>query len=78
MTNVVETVLLSPGCNFPEAQAAGAGLIVARDAQAIAASLQQLLSAPEELRQMGENGRALVQIDECAEARTAVEEDTRS
>jgi glycosyltransferase involved in cell wall biosynthesis len=54
-------VLLSPGCNFPEVQAAGAGLVVPRDAHAIATSLQHLLSAPECLRQMGEQGRALVQ-----------------
>lgn len=53
-------VLLSPGCNFPQAQAVGAGLIVARDADAIAASLVKLLSAPDALRQMGEKGRALV------------------
>jgi glycosyltransferase involved in cell wall biosynthesis len=54
-------VLLSPGCNFPQVQAAGAGIVVARDAPAIAASMRQLLSGPAALQQMGEKGRALVE-----------------
>ncbi len=54
-------VLLSPGCNFPEVQAAGAGLVVARQTDAIAAALRQLLAEPGALRQMGIRGRALVE-----------------
>jgi glycosyltransferase involved in cell wall biosynthesis len=54
-------VLLSPGCNFPEVESAGAGLVVARDTESIATGLSRLLSNPDRLVHMGERGRALVE-----------------
>lgn len=53
-------VMLSPGCNFPEVDAAGCGLTVPADEAAMAAALIELLGEPERLRTMGEAGRALV------------------
>lgn len=53
-------VLISPDCHFPEVQEAGAGLIVSNDRVALAIALAGLLERPQELRDMGERGRALV------------------
>ncbi|HEY6141402.1 MAG TPA: glycosyltransferase [Thermoanaerobaculia bacterium] len=51
-------VMLSPECHFPEAERAGAGVIVERDPERMAAALTSLAAAPARLRAMGEAGRA--------------------
>lgn len=56
-------VMLSPECHFPDAERAGAGIIVERDPAAMAAALEALLADPERLRAMGEAGRAWMQRD---------------
>lgn len=53
-------VLLSPGCHFPEAQSAGAGLVTDIDAPSIARQISLLLSDPGRLMAMGKAGRELV------------------
>lgn len=53
-------VLLSPGCHFPEVEAAQAGRVVAPSADALAEALGDLLSDPARLRAMGERGREFV------------------
>lgn len=52
--------LLSPRCNFPEAAQAGAALEVEPAVDPLADALESLLENPEEARQMGLRGRALV------------------
>lgn len=52
-------VILSPGCNLPEAAAAGAGLIVEPQPEPLAAALQALLTDPGRRAQMGAAARAL-------------------
>lgn len=54
-------VLLSPGCNFPEAEAAGAGRIAPADVPALETEMSGLLSDPERLKAMGRAGRRLVE-----------------
>jgi glycosyltransferase involved in cell wall biosynthesis len=54
-------VLLTPGCGFPEAQAAGAGRIVDPGAGPLARALLEMLSDPSRLERMGRAGRALVE-----------------
>jgi len=56
-------VMLSPECNFREAERAGAGVTVARDPELMAASMESLLADPARLRAMGEAGRALMRRD---------------
>jgi glycosyltransferase involved in cell wall biosynthesis len=56
-------VMLSPECNFREAERAGAGVIVPRDPQQMAAAMAALLADRARLRAMGEAGRALVLRD---------------
>jgi glycosyltransferase involved in cell wall biosynthesis len=56
-------VLLSPGCHFPEAQAAGAGRVVSPTVEALTEGLGSLLSETGALRTMGERGRELVVRD---------------
>lgn len=53
-------VLLSPGCHFPQVEAAGAGRVVAPSPDALAEALGDLLSDPARLRAMGERGREYV------------------
>jgi glycosyltransferase involved in cell wall biosynthesis len=53
-------VLISPGCNLPEAEAAGAAVIVEKNVDAIAAATSGLLADPDRLRMMGEAGRRFV------------------
>jgi len=53
-------VLLSPGCNFPEVEAAAAGLVVRPEPGIIAKALIKLLTNPEKLKEMGRRGRDLV------------------
>lgn len=54
-------VLISPDCHFPEVATAGAGTIAGSDVNAITEALLRLLANPDELREMGRRGRALVQ-----------------
>lgn len=53
-------VMLSPECNFPEVESAGAGIIVDAEAGQMAVALRELLGDPASLRRMGEAGRRLV------------------
>jgi glycosyltransferase involved in cell wall biosynthesis len=53
-------VMISPGCHFPEVEAAGAGRIVEADAESMAAALRDLLAEPARLKEMGSRGRDLV------------------
>lgn len=56
-------VLLSPGCHFPEVEAAGAGRVVARASDALANALREMMPDPVRLRVMGEKARDLVRRD---------------
>lgn len=47
-------LILTEGCNLPEAATHGAGMVVARHRDALAAALKHLLEAPSVRRQMGE------------------------
>ena len=49
-------VLATPGCNLPEIEAAGAGLIVEPEPEAVARALPEIL----ERKDRGERGRSLV------------------
>jgi glycosyltransferase involved in cell wall biosynthesis len=49
-------VLLSPGCHFPEVEAAGAGLVVPPTPEALARTLVELLGQSERLKTMGASG----------------------
>lgn len=53
-------VLLSHGCNLPEAETANAGLVVEPTEDILAESLKKLLSDRESLAKMGENARNLI------------------
>lgn len=53
-------VLLSPGCNLPEAEQHGAGLIVPPQIEALTHALSNLLEDREKLQQMGKRARLLV------------------
>lgn len=53
-------VMLSPGCNFPEVEAAGAGVVIDADPAAMADVMMRLLSDRDELRAMGVRGRRLI------------------
>ncbi len=55
-------VLLTPGCNFPEAISAGAALSVEPETGSCTEGLRQLLASSEtQLQAMGQRGRALVE-----------------
>lgn len=53
-------VLLSPGCNLPEAQTANAGLIVDPTSESLTQALQMLLNTETDLTQMSANAQQLV------------------
>lgn len=53
-------LLLTTGCNFPEAASVGAGSIDPPEADALARSLARWIDAPESRRAAGDAGRALV------------------
>ncbi len=53
-------VLLSPGCHFPEVEAAGAGRISPADPSAMASAMESMLGEPDRLREMGRKGRAFI------------------
>jgi glycosyltransferase involved in cell wall biosynthesis len=50
-------VILTPGCNLPDIESRGAGLLVERETDALAAALRTLLTSPIQRRAMGENGQ---------------------
>jgi glycosyltransferase involved in cell wall biosynthesis len=52
-------VLLSPGCNFPEAETANAGKIVVSEVESLQAAMQAMFSDAN-LVQMGQNARQLI------------------
>jgi glycosyltransferase involved in cell wall biosynthesis len=54
-------VLLTPGCHFPEAVEAGAGVVVAREVEPLRAALVALLSDADRRAEMGRAARALVE-----------------
>jgi glycosyltransferase involved in cell wall biosynthesis len=54
-------VILSPGCNLPEVEPAGAGLEVPPEIEPLAAALDRLLTDTELRLKMGEAARALVE-----------------
>lgn len=54
-------VVLTPGCHFPEAEQAGAGLVVERAVEPLAGALRALLADPERRAAMGRAARALVE-----------------
>lgn len=54
-------VLLTPGCNFPEAAEAGAGVVAAREIGALAGALHPLLTDASRRASMGRLARELVQ-----------------
>jgi glycosyltransferase involved in cell wall biosynthesis len=53
-------VMLSPGCNFPEVEAVGAGVVIGADPTAMAEVMMRFLSDRDELRAMGVRGRRLI------------------
>lgn len=53
-------VLLSPGCHFPEVEKVGAGRVVPPEPEALSIAIADLLSNPEELKEMGKKGRDFV------------------
>lgn len=53
-------VILSPGCNFPEAAACGAGLEVAPQVEPLAAALRSLLTDAPRRAAMGQHARHLI------------------
>jgi glycosyltransferase involved in cell wall biosynthesis len=53
-------VIVTPGCNLPDVEDRGAGLLVARQTEAISAALNVLLESPERCREMGAAGQAWV------------------
>jgi len=54
-------ILMSPGCNLPEAEEAGAAVIVEKDAGAVGAAMSRLLDDRTTLTAMGEAGRRFVE-----------------
>lgn len=53
-------VLISPGCNFPDVVAAGAGIICENDVDTLCANFATLLGDRERLNRLGRAGRRLV------------------
>jgi glycosyltransferase involved in cell wall biosynthesis len=53
-------VVLSPGCHFPGVERAGAGRIVAADPVPLAEVFEELIAAPDLVREMGTRARELV------------------
>ncbi len=54
-------LILTPGCNLPDLEARGAGLLVDRQIEPLAEALRSLLVDPARRRAMGARGRAWVQ-----------------
>lgn len=53
-------VLLSHGCNLPEAETAHAGYVVDVDENELASALEKIFSDPHNLQKMGENAQNLI------------------
>lgn len=53
-------VLLSPGCHFPETEAAGVGRVSSAEPSALASALSDMLEHPGKLREMGRRAREFV------------------
>jgi glycosyltransferase involved in cell wall biosynthesis len=53
-------IVVTPGCNLPDVETRGAGLLVERAIEPLAAALRALLADPDRRRRMGEQGRAWV------------------
>ena len=53
-------VILTPGCNLPDVESRGAGLLVNREVEPLAAAIRDLLRDQVRRRAMGESGRAWV------------------
>ncbi len=53
-------VILTPGCNLPDVETRGAGLLVDRAVEPLAAALRTLLTDADRRKAMGEQGRAWV------------------
>ena len=51
-------LILTPGCNLPDLEARGAGLLTPRDPEPLAAAIDALLSDPDRRRAMGARARA--------------------
>jgi len=56
-------VMLSPGCNMPELERAGAGVIVPKDCLAMTRALEDLVRDRDRLRTMGQAGRDIAVRD---------------
>lgn len=69
-------VLISPGCNLPEAAAAGAGMEVEPTVEALAEALEALLSDPARRAEMGAAARRLVEARFTWDAAAGQLEDT--
>ncbi len=53
-------LILTPGCNMPDLEVHGAGLLADRQVEPLAAALRTLLADPDRGRAMGHQGRAWV------------------
>jgi glycosyltransferase involved in cell wall biosynthesis len=53
-------VIITPGCYFPQVEAADAGVIVDRTAEALTGALRRMLELPDLRAQMGRSARELV------------------
>lgn len=53
-------VLISPGCNFPEVETSGAGIVVENDVSLLQSALERFLRNPDEMKKMGQSARSLV------------------
>ncbi len=53
-------LILTPGCNLPDVESRGAGLLVEREIEPLAVALRMLLSDPARRRAMGDRGRAWI------------------
>ncbi len=53
-------VIVTPGCNLPDVETRGAGLLVERAVEPLAAALRTLLTDADRRKAMGEQGRAWV------------------
>jgi glycosyltransferase involved in cell wall biosynthesis len=53
-------LILTPGCNLPDLETQGAGLLAAREVEPLAGALSGLLADADRRRVMGERGRAWV------------------
>jgi len=54
-------LLISPGCNFPEAERAGAAIVVEKSVDHLARAMSQLLASLDSMTAMGEAGCRLVE-----------------